>query len=158
MSVVLWIKDEMDTRIVDNQLIRNALGDGTKHAPLHCERITIHTVHETHIILYAVETLIFSKNFFWTGGGEPFRSEYDIAVIIREQAYRVAIQKALQGIVGTGSDPCPCDFYLFALHLIDCQEHLLVGIAFPAAMRNSYQKVYINKRWQKKKQLSEGIY
>ena len=37
MSVVLWIKDEMDTRIVDNQLIRNALGDGTKHIQLVAE-------------------------------------------------------------------------------------------------------------------------
>ena len=37
MSVVLWIKDEMDTRIVDNQLIRNALGDGTKQVQLVAE-------------------------------------------------------------------------------------------------------------------------
>lgn len=34
LSIVLWIKEGMETKIVDNRLSRNSYGDGTKHVTL----------------------------------------------------------------------------------------------------------------------------
>ena len=34
LSIILWIKDSVETKIVDNQIVRNAYGDGSKQVAL----------------------------------------------------------------------------------------------------------------------------